>query len=247
MSFALALATSPFAMIGADTRTNAVELDGSIRVNDDRPLSVSFPDGTRVSVGVSDRKMRRFAGGWIAGVGNFFLVDYAINQLKKSNARTPEKINTVLREAYREHYPKMKKQFPNDESIDITGFLYLYSTANRFRAASLGFGENMMTDNSNDIYYGFPPEVPNETRARVQSMMRNIAIPVDMPGVWNAVRLAASAFHQVSEAGESVSDILDLAVMFRSDRGVVQGRLLANNTTILSASNEALAAMLQRV
>jgi hypothetical protein len=137
--------------------------------------------------------------------------------------------------------------FPNDESIDITGFLYLYSTANRFRAASLGFGENMMTDNTNDIYYGFPPEVPNDTRARVQTMMRNIAIPVDMPGVWNAVRLAASAFHEVSEAAESVSDILDLAVMFRSDRGVVQGRLLANNTTIISASNEALAAMLQPV
>jgi hypothetical protein len=47
MSFALALATPTFAMIGVDTRTNVVELDGSIRVNDDRPLSVSFADGTR--------------------------------------------------------------------------------------------------------------------------------------------------------------------------------------------------------
>ena len=161
MSFALALATPPFAMIGADTRTSAVELDGSIRVNDDRPLSVSFSDGTRVNVGVSDRKMRRFAGGWVAGVGNFFIVDYAINQLKKSNARTSEKINSVLRAAYHEHYPKIQKQFPDDESIDFTGFLYLYSTANRFRAASLGFSEKMVTDNSNDMYYGFPPEVPN--------------------------------------------------------------------------------------
>lgn len=247
MSFALALATPPFAMIGADTRTNIVELDGSMRVNDDRPLSVSFADGTRVSVGVSDRKMRRFHGGWVAGVGNFFLVDYAINQLKKTNARTPEKINTVLREAYHEHYPKIQKQFPDDESVDITGFLYLYSTANRFRAASLGFGENMITDNTNDVYYGFPPEVPDEAKIRVQTMMKNIVIPVDMPGVWNAVRLAASAFHEVSTFAKSVSDILDLAVMVRGDQGVQQGRLLADNPTIIAASDEGLAAMLQPV
>lgn len=247
MSFALSLATPNFALIGTDTRVNLFMKDGSVMINDDSPYNILFEDGEQISFGARNRKMGRFISGWIAGVGNQFLVNYAIKSIIKENVRTPERINKVIEKTCEDNYQKIQTLTPEDSSINLTGFLYIYTTANKFKTACFGFRNGMLTDSRNDIYYGFPPDTSYNIQNDVRSRMSSINLPNNMVDVYNIVRLTSQVFHTVSVNSTSVSDIIELAIMVRENQMVNQYHLFKHNIDIISANNSHIAGMLNPV
>jgi hypothetical protein len=246
MSCTLALAIPYLAIVCADTRINLGQANGG-QFSDAGMLSIHYKDNIEIHLKDYDRKIRQYPGGWAAGSGSFAVVDRCLAHLAKSNARTPSTINIVLKHAFESVYEDMKDEFVDGKQIEPTIITYTYRTRDSFNLSGFSIDDRIKIQETRD-YFSTPPDISNAVVVQAQHELRAIEKLEEEKDLYPAIRQIARAFHIVHMASATVSNILDMAMLIKTDKGdMIQARLLQTNDFLINASDSEIVNQLKPV
>lgn len=251
MTCLLAVAVPSMGLIAADTRLNVRFRAGGGGGHDAGPLDVTYPDGSVLRVGATQRKIRRLRRGWAGGAGCFPIVHRCLDALAKApSALEPDRVQALLDSVSEVEGRRVREHFAmSQDEIEQTAIFYVRVTDSGISFNGYRVDGQTVVPSGSQYVLNTPSETPGEVRAAVNSRISDgLRGPNDLHEVYENLRLIASVFHDVHNVSSTVSDILEVGLILKStDAGMFYHHLHGDNETIARASDARLKGLLRSV
>lgn len=171
MSCILALAIPQIGFVCGDTRLNLHFPSGEHIINDNEPFEFTgFTDGSSITIGVSERKVKKFNWGWCCASGSLPLIYWCFKNLESMKGWNVDYVRKNLKETYDEKESVIKKSFTNGKKeIEPTAIFCLIRERNIFSIFPYQFGLSGKSQPTSNYYLITPPDILPDHKKHVIS------------------------------------------------------------------------------
>jgi hypothetical protein len=239
MSCTFTLALPTIAIVGSDTRINN-RVGEILQTNDSGDMRIIHKDSVAIALADTDRKIKRYPGGWATGTGVYPIVHACLAALNKSNARTPYTIHPVLQNVFNKVSTELQKELVQGTQLEPTSITYIYNTSQSFKLGIMNFSPTVETPAVQQYYLTTPPELPEVVKEEAVKQIQQIQLvqpSTEDNNFADLITPIAKAFHLIHSSSVTVSDLLDLVIIIKlGNNAIVNFRVYAENMTLINAN-----------
>ncbi|MFW8602524.1 hypothetical protein ACOHYD_13730 [Desulfobacterota bacterium M19] len=216
MSLIFGIALPHFGLILADTRLSMTLKNGVNKTNDNRPLDLILPDGSKLSYGIKNRKFLQCKNGFAACGGHAIWGTSVLRKIAPSDLSKVPNIQATISSYYKEAKEKIASFIKESkDEIDRTSFLVINHLKSKACIHSLDSKGNKTPLNGN-VYFYFPPDINSEACGEYnKKLMEGFVSPTNIDDILHNIKLIVGIQNEISVASQFVSSFAEIGLIIK--------------------------------